>query len=58
MEKFEAALRPDTSLVRLATKTYVKFWFPLLFLSGERDAGEQGDQSDPACGEDWQDLQS
>ena len=32
MEKFEAALRPDTSLVRLATKTYGKFWLPLLFL--------------------------
>ena len=31
MEKFEAALRPDTSLVREAIKTYIKFWFPLLF---------------------------
>ena len=57
MEKFEAALRPDTSLVRLATKTY-KLRFPLLFLSGQCDAGEQRDRSDPACGGDWQDLQS
>ena len=59
MEKFEAALRPDTSLVREATKTNVKFLFPLLlFLSGQCDAGEQRDRSDPASGGDWQDLQS
>ena len=31
MEKFEAALRPDTSLVRLATKTHVEFLFPPIF---------------------------